>query len=143
VTYVDTSVLVSLYVSDANSQRADAWRKANPAPIDFTSLHRVELRNALSLAVFQQRITLAQATAAWTQVQEDLKAGVLVAKADAWDKLIAEAESLASTQTPTLGTRTLDVLHVAAARIAGATDFCTFDGKQAKLAHALGLQVRP
>ena len=143
MTYVDTSVLVSLYVSDANSQRADAWRKANPAPIDFTSLHRVELRNALSLAVFQQRITAAQAEAAWAQVQEDLKAGVLAAKADAWDKLIAEAESLATTQTPTLGTRTLDILHVAAARVAGATDFCTFDGKQAKLAQALGLQVRP
>ena len=143
MTYVDTSVLVSLYVSDANSQRADAWRKANPDPIEFTSLHRVELRNALSLAVFQQRITAAQAQAAWTQVQEDLKAGVLVAKAVAWDKLTAEAESLASTQTPTLGTRTLDVLHVSTARVVGATDFCTFDGKQAKLAQAAGLQVRP
>ena len=72
-----------------------------------------------------------------------MKTGVLVAKADAWDKLIAEAESLASTQTPTLGTRTLDVLHVSAARVAGVTDFCTFDGKQAKLAQALGLHVRP
>ncbi len=143
MTYVDTSVLVSLYVSDANSQRADTWRKANPAPIDFTSLHRVELRNALSLAVFQQRITLAQAEAAWTQVLEDLKAGVLATRADTWDKLIAEAESLATTQTPTLGTRTLDVFHVAASRVAGATDFCTFDGKQAKLAQAIGLQVRP
>jgi predicted nucleic acid-binding protein len=143
VTYVDTSVLVSLYVSDANSQKADAWRKANPAPIDFTSLHRIELRNALSLAVFQQRITPAQSAAAWTQVQEDLNALVLVAKADAWDKLIAEAESLASNQTPTLGTRTLDVLHVAAARVTGATEFCTFDGKQGKLAQAIGLQLRP
>jgi multisubunit Na+/H+ antiporter MnhE subunit len=109
----------------------------------FDSLHRVELRNALSLAVFQQRITLAQAEVAWMQVQEDLKTGVLVAKADAWDKLVAEAETLASTQTPTLGTRTLDVMHVAGARVAGATDFCTFDCKQAKLAQALGLQVRP
>jgi len=78
-----------------------------------------------------------------TSVQDDLKAGVLVAKADAWDKLIPEAETLATNQTPTLGTRTLDVLHVADARVAGATDFCTFDGKQAKLAQAIGLQVRP
>jgi predicted nucleic acid-binding protein len=82
VTYVDTSVLFSLYVSDANSQNADVWRKANSAPIEFTSLHRIELRNALSLAVFQQRITIAQAQAAWTQIQEDLKAGVLLAKLD-------------------------------------------------------------
>jgi hypothetical protein len=97
----------------------------------------------LSLAVFQQRITLVQAQAAWTQVQEDLKAGVLLPKPDGWDKLIIEAEALATVQTPLLGTRSLDVLHVAAARVAGATDFCTFDGRQAKLAQAAGLQVRP
>ena len=51
--YVDSSVLFSLYVTDANSPKADAWRKANPGPLDLTAFHRVELRNALSLAVFQ------------------------------------------------------------------------------------------
>jgi predicted nucleic acid-binding protein len=143
VTYVDTSVLVSLYVSDANSQRADAWRKANPAPIDFTSLHRIELRNALSLAVFQQRLALAEGQAAWTQVQEDLKAGVLVAKPDLWAKLISEAEALATHHTPTVGSRSLDVLHVAAALVLGATEFCTFDPRQGKLAQLAGLQLHP
>ena len=40
--YADTSVLFSLYVTDANSPRADAWRQANPVPIGFTlSRHRV------------------------------------------------------------------------------------------------------
>jgi len=34
--YADTSVLFSLYVTDANSPRADAWRQPNPAPIGFT-----------------------------------------------------------------------------------------------------------
>ena len=34
--YADTSVLFSLYVTDANSPRADAWRQANPVPIGFT-----------------------------------------------------------------------------------------------------------
>ena len=51
-TYVDTSVLVSLYIPDANSPQADAWRQANPAAINFTGLHRIKLRNALGLAVF-------------------------------------------------------------------------------------------
>ena len=116
MTYVDTSVLFSLYVSDANSPSADAWRKSNAHPILFTGLHRVELRNALSLAVFQQRINLTQAQAAWVQIQEDIKTGVLVPKDDIWDKMTLEAEVLATAHTPTLGTRSLDVLHVAAAR---------------------------
>ena len=67
--YADTSVLFSLYVTDANSLRADAWRQANPIPIGFTNFHHIELRNALSLAVFQQRLTIAESLAAWQEVQ--------------------------------------------------------------------------
>ena len=143
MTYVDTSVLVSLYVPDANSSRADAWRQANPEPMDFTGFHRIELRNALSLAVFQQRLTPAEADAAWTQVQDDLKAGVLVAKPDLWARLVPEAEALAMHHTPTIGTRSLDVLHVSAALVMGATEFCTFDARQGKLAQLAGMQLRP
>lgn len=143
MTYVDTSVLFSLYVPDANSARADAWRQANPAPVEFTGFHRIELRNALSLAVFQQRLTTAQAEAAWMQVQEDLKAGLLVAKPNLWARLVPEAEALATQHTPTIGTRSLDVLHVSAALVMGATEFCTFDARQGKLAQLAGMQLRP
>ena len=143
MTYVDTSVLVSLYVPDANSSRADAWRLANPEPMEFTGFHRIELRNALSLAVFQQRLTPAEAEAAWTQVQDDLKTGVLVAKPDLWARLVPEAEALAMHHTPTIGTRSLDVLHVSAALVMGATEFCTFDARQGKLAQLAGMQLRP
>ncbi|MGO8926983.1 MAG: hypothetical protein ACLQU3_08860 [Limisphaerales bacterium] len=41
--YADTSVLFSLYVTDANSPRADAWRQANPVPLGFTGFNRIEL----------------------------------------------------------------------------------------------------
>ncbi len=143
MTYVDTSVLVSLYVPDANSSRADAWRQAHPEPIDLTGFHRIELRNALSLAVFQQRLTPAEAEAAWTQVQEDLQAGILVAQPDQWARLVPAAEALAMHHTPTIGTRSLDVLHVSAALVMGATEFCTFDARQGKLAQLAGMQLRP
>jgi hypothetical protein len=55
--YTDTSVLFSLYVTDANTPKADTWSQKNPDPLDFTGFHRLELRNALGLAVFQQRLT--------------------------------------------------------------------------------------
>ena len=142
-TYVDTSVLVSLYISDANSPKADAWRQANPAAIDFTGLHRIELRNALSLAVFQQRLTSAEAQAAWQDVEQDLAAGFLVPMPDLWEKLIAQAESLAAQHTPTIGSRSLDILHVATALASGATEFCTFDDRQRRLAQLAGLRVQP
>ena len=52
-TYADTSLLFSLYSTDANSPKADAWRTANPAPLPFTAFHRLELRNALNRAEFK------------------------------------------------------------------------------------------
>ena len=141
--YADTSVLFSLYVTDANSPKADAWRQANPVPLDFTGFHRLELRNALSLAVFQQRLTPAESLAAWQEVEQDLASGLLVAKPDVWDKLVQEAERLAEHHTPVIGSRSLDIVHVAAATVLGATDFCTFDTRQSKLAQLAGLQVQP
>jgi succinate-acetate transporter protein len=41
--YADTNVFFSLYATDANSARADAWRQANPVPLGFTGFHRIEL----------------------------------------------------------------------------------------------------
>ncbi len=141
--YADTSVLFSLYVTDANSPKADVWRQANPVPLDFTSWHRLELRNALGLAVFQQRLTPAELQAAWQEVEQDLAAGLLVAKPDMWEKLVREAERLAELHTPIIGSRSLDILHVAAAMVLGATDFCTLDTRQGKLAQLAGLHVQP
>jgi hypothetical protein len=79
-TYADTSILFSLYGTDVNSPKADAWRQANPSPLDFTGFHRIELRNAFSLAVFQQRLTSAESQTAWQEVQQDLASGILVSK---------------------------------------------------------------
>jgi hypothetical protein len=79
-TYADTSFLFSLYAADSNSINADAWRQANPAPLPFTAFHRLELRNALSLAVFQQRLTPAEVHSAWQEVENDCIAGLLVTR---------------------------------------------------------------
>ncbi|MCW5556108.1 MAG: type II toxin-antitoxin system VapC family toxin [Verrucomicrobiae bacterium] len=141
--YADTSVLFSLFVTDAHSPKADAWRQANPVALDFTGFHRIELRNALGLAVFQQRLTPVESLAAWQEVEQDLAAGLLVPTPNLWSKLFREAEALAEHHTPKIGCRSLDVLHVAAALVLGATDFCTFDTRQAKLAQLAGMQVHP
>jgi predicted nucleic acid-binding protein len=54
----------------------------------------------------------------------------------------AHAQRIARTQSRLLGTRALDVLHVASALALRARSFCTFDARQAKLAAAEGLLVQ-
>jgi hypothetical protein len=138
-TYADTSFLFSLYAADANSAKADVWRQANPAPLPFTAFHRLELRNALSLALFQQRLTLPEVQAAWQEVENDCAAGLLVARGGLWHRVLVDAETYALNHTPAVGCRTLDVLHVAAAKLIGTTEFCTFDTRQSSLAGRIGL----
>jgi predicted nucleic acid-binding protein len=138
-TYADTSLLFSLYSTDSHSPKADAWRQANPAPLPFTAFHRLELRNALSLAVFQQRLTPVEVQSAWQEVENDLAAGVLIVRGGLWHRVLVDAESFASNHTPTVGCRTLDVLHVAAAKLIGVTEFCTFDTRQSDLAAKVGM----
>lgn len=70
--YADTSFLGSYYLPDANSAVAQATVRSMTLPIAFTALHRLELRNALALAVFRGRITAAQAQAVWPDVEADL-----------------------------------------------------------------------
>jgi predicted nucleic acid-binding protein len=138
-TYADTSFLFSLYATDSNSIKADAWRQANPVSLPFTAFHRLELRNALSLALFQQRLTPQEVQAAWQEVENDCVAGLLVTRGGLWHRVVTEAEASALNHTPLVGCRTLDVLHVAAAKLIGAAEFCTFDTRQASLAIRVGL----
>jgi predicted nucleic acid-binding protein len=51
------------------------------------------------------------------------------------------ARSLGERYGGVLGVRALDVLHVAAAANGGANAFATFDDRQAKLAHEVGLKL--
>jgi hypothetical protein len=53
------------------------------------------------------------------------------------------AAQWAALHSPTIGCRSLDVLHVTLAKKLGAKDFFTLDARQKSLALALGLAVRP
>ena len=138
-TCADTSFLFSIHATDANSARADAWRQANPVSLSFTAFHRLELRNALSPALFQQRLTPQEVQAAWQEVENDCAAGLLVARGGLWHHVMVDAQTYALNHTPTIGCRTLDVLHAAAAKLIGSTEFCTFDTRQSTLAGQIGL----
>ena len=136
--YADTSFLVSLYVLDVNSARADAVMRRTNLPIVISPLGELELTNAISLRLFRRELKATQAKAAYTLVHKDIEDGVLEIKPIP-SAAFERAKQIARRGTPRLGTRTLDVLHVALALQFGADVFYTFDTRQAKLAAAQGL----
>jgi predicted nucleic acid-binding protein len=77
------------------------------------------------------------------QVESDLTASVHERVAVSWPDVFATAESLSAAHGISTLCRSLDTLHVALALELGATEFCTFDLRQARMAAAAGLNVIP
>jgi predicted nucleic acid-binding protein len=139
--YADTGFLCSLYAPDAHTPRAVARMKRQALPLAFTWLHQLEFRNALRLRIFRGDITAGQRDASLNTMLADLAAGVLLAASPPLTEVMTEAERLSALHSQTLGTRTLDILHVAAALVLGLAELLTFDTRQAALAKAAGLKV--
>lgn len=128
-TYVDTSALLKRYVDEPDSDRALELLDGDPQLV--TGRHTiVEVRRNLA-----RLLSATDATAARAAFTEDL-ASLAIVEVDA-----ATCE-LAATIAEQTGVRTLDALHLGAARRLGtALTFLTFDARQAQAARALGLAV--
>jgi predicted nucleic acid-binding protein len=137
---VDPSFLFSLYVLDVNSAAASAKMRRAALPLLLTDVGKVEILNAVGLRLFRKELRPAEAKKVYGLFRQDIEQGVVQIvplPAAAYQR----AEQIARTHTPLLGTRTLDVLHVAGALVLKADAFYTFDQKQAGLATAVGLTI--
>ena len=143
VAFADTGFIASLYLKESTSAPARAAIQAPPVVLPLTPLAALELRNAFNRAVQRQRISVAQRDALWQDVEADIASGFLVLTPVASDELHHKARQLSDRYTPTLGTRSLDLLHVAAALVLEAKVFFSFDDRQRKAAASEGLKVKP
>ncbi|MEI6035588.1 MAG: type II toxin-antitoxin system VapC family toxin [Verrucomicrobiae bacterium] len=142
-TYADSSFIVSLHSDDANAGVARRFMSRHQEELPFNPLHRLEVRNGLRLAVFRQEMTHEEGTRAMRQIEEDLEDGILVHSAMPWTDALRRAEQLSEDHAERIGNRAADTLHVAAAMLAGARRFLSFDKRQRDLAGAAGLEVKP
>ncbi|MCL4788235.1 MAG: type II toxin-antitoxin system VapC family toxin [Verrucomicrobia bacterium] len=139
MTYLDTGCFVKLYYPEADSAQVIA--KIQGKSICYTPLHELEFVNALQLKIFFKNATPQQVTAARALVETDLKSGVLTSAGGDWPNLFREAVKLAGQHTGAIGCRSLDILHCAAAKVLGATEFISTDARQKALATAMGLNL--
>jgi predicted nucleic acid-binding protein len=143
VAFADTGFIAALYLEETTSKAADAALGARREPLPLTPLAMLELRNAFNRAVQRGRITAAERDALWQDVETDIAGGFLVLTPVASDSLHNKARQLSDRYTPALGTRSLDLLHVAAALVLKSQIFFSFDDRQRKAAAGEGLKVKP
>lgn len=133
ITYVDTSTMIKLIVSEPGSgAAADIWDGADV--LASARILYVEARAALAAAQRAGRLTLTQHRRA-TADFEDLWSQLVVIEIDG--ELVRQAAELAERR----GLRGYDAVHLAAARHVGAEILTSADRSLCQAALAEGLHV--
>jgi predicted nucleic acid-binding protein len=139
----DSSFVVSIYVEDRHSARARRCFAEHTDALLITPFSRGEIQHAIRMCAFRREISGQEMAQALLRFEHDQGEGFFEMAEIDFATLIDKAIRLSHRYTLTHGVRYLDLLHVAAATLAKSRQFLTFDLRQAKLAKAAGLNVRP
>lgn len=141
--YADTSVMVKGYVLESDSEAAIRIIESLGVYLLYSHLHSIEIPNAIRLKRFRGEITKAQEIAASRAFLSDIESGVLSPCDYDLGEVFLLAERLSAKHSAIIGSRSLDLLHVAAALEAGASHFASLDTSQRKIASLNGLKILP
>lgn len=139
--YLDTSSLVPLYYPEDKTGSLISHLRRHPLPLAFTSLQESEFSNGLQLKLFRKEATAAAVAATIEALRADAESGVLRRTQPSWPAVFSDTLRLSAVHSRNLGTRTLDLLHIAAALHLQASEFVTGDDRQSKAAAKEGLKV--
>ena len=139
--YVDTSVIVKLYIREEYSRDASVWLKKNNEAIPLTSFHELELINTIQLKQFRSEITLDEARLIMSRFEDHEISGIYYRPQLNWSAIFIHAIDLSKKHSASIGSRSLDILHVASALSISADRFLTADDRQSKLAALTGMKL--
>jgi hypothetical protein len=139
--YVDPGALARLYIHQAGSREIATWRAKIRGALAVTHHGRTEIINAICRAAFLGQLDPNGLSETLTDFSSDFVSGHLRQADILWRAALSRAAELSQRHTPKLGTRSLDVLHVACALELKFRHFLTFDLRQQKLSAAVGLRV--
>ncbi len=141
--YADTGVMVKGYVLESDSEAAIGILNFLGEHLLYSHLHSIEIPNAIRLKRFQGEITKSQEIAANRAFLSDIESGVLTHCDYDLGEVFLLAERLSAKHSAIIGSRSLDLLHVAAALESGATHFASLDLRQRRVATLSGLKLLP
>ncbi len=139
--YVDPSALARIYIHAEGSREMAAWRAKIGGALPVTHHGRTEIINAICRVGFLGHLDSSAMAEALGDLEADFAQGRLQQADILWRAALDRAADLSRRHTPKLGTRTLDVLHVACALELQSRRFLTFDHRQQQLARAEGLRL--
>ena len=141
--YIDTELFVKAFVLEVDSAEAIALLERIGEPFAYSHLHEIEIPNAIRLKRFRGEITKAQEISAIRIFKAEVDAGRFERIAYDLGAVFIRAEQLSARFSGEIGTRSLDLWHVAAALEGGCTAFASYDVRQRKAAAISNLELIP
>jgi predicted nucleic acid-binding protein len=139
--YLDTSAFLKLYIKEEGSEWVQEQIMNQDRALPVWELQEAELTNALRLKVFWNEISAEQAEEQLAQFASRKRRGLYVFPNLNRASMLEHFRKL-SRVSMELGTRTLDVMHVACACELQARLFLSFDMRQLRLAQRAGLSIQ-
>ena len=137
--YVDTSALAKWYLRENRSPDVVEFL-AKACPVFISALTQVEMRSLLARRRLRGDIDALLENRVYSTFNGDIAAGHVVLLPHSVESFLL-AESLIGS-LPEIPLRTLDALHLGAARTEGVSIVATADRVMAQAAMALGLECR-
>lgn len=138
--YVDSGILIKLYVRERNSAAAIEVL-GRLSGITLNQLHELDIRNTLRVLEGRGLISPVQKASSEHLMEADIISRRLQRTAIDWSMVFSEAQNLSRLYSAETLARSLDILHVAAAMVSGMRDFITGDKRQQAMAFNCGLTV--
>jgi predicted nucleic acid-binding protein len=140
----DTSALLKLYLAEADSTLFESLALGSDDLVtSFIGKH--EARTAFRRREAEEVLLPGGAELCYQRLLQDIHAGRVrvIQESKELEHQLGEILDQCLSQTPPVFVRTNDALHLAAAKIAGETEFVTADGRQAAAAKLIGMNVIP
>ena len=139
--YLDTSAIVKLYVKEKYSRDLARWLTRNNEAIPLTNFHELEFTNAVNLKRYRGEISNEDAQHIILRFNTHTGKGIFYSHSLDWVEVFKLAIELSDKFTPVIGSRSLDIMHVASALSLEPSNFITFDERQEKIASQSGLHI--
>ena len=138
--YLDTSAFIKLYLNEEGSTKVHGLVVGQDEPLPVWHLTEVEFHNALRFKIYLKELVESDVDRLLSLYFSRKAAGQY--HNPYLDPLALHESSIEMTKrTRSIGSRSLDILHVAAARLLAAAPFVTGDERQGDLARAEGLET--
>jgi len=139
--YLDTGLVVKLIVEEPLSFKVRAFLSHRAVAVPYTRLIEIETVNTLHAKCFRKDITSRQLKQCLALIDDLLREGRFFRPPLSLDDVVLESLRELPVITRSTGCRTLDLMHVASAKLLGWHEFVSSDQRQLQAAAKADLQV--